>query len=114
MREIFRIIEFLRKKLKALKYLLTLQKDTIPTNLKEAIERLNYVIPDYSKIRYMCIYFSSDDFSAFEFLGLGKDIKENWLYRGSKLRKYFKSIGIKNENTMIEITLKSFYESIRC
>ena len=93
-------------------------KDYQPTNLFEAIEQLDIILPD--SVKQNIINLSEKDFVSNSHRGLGRWIRDEWLVNrflgfplgDSKLKKYLISIGLPSNDDMSMVILTSYHRHL--
>lgn len=91
-------------------------KQTVkPKNISEAVWQINDVLTEDQKMVVRSV--SEQDFMEGTSSALGKWIQQEWLYDKnaagarlpSELKKYMIELGVKNDNNMSFVILKTFY-----
>ena len=82
-----------------------------PVNLDEAVFQLTKNLPDTTQQWFLSM--TEMEFIGNTHMGLGLWIRNNWgLWRGGKLAKYFKSMGIFHPDDMSGIILRCYYRQL--
>ncbi|MEZ4687504.1 MAG: DUF6794 domain-containing protein [Bacteroidia bacterium] len=88
------------------------QKQTKPHNLEQCFAQLDEMLADSTKDKIMAG--SEDDFVVNSHFGLGRWMRNNWgLWGNSKLRKFFKKMGLFHPDDMSSIILRSYYRYLK-
>jgi hypothetical protein len=83
-----------------------------PTTLDEAIAYLDTIFVD--SVRNAAQNMTDDQFTATYHFSLGMSMRNNWgLWKGSKLSKYFNTLGIHHPDDMSGIILTSFHRKLQ-
>lgn len=98
-------------------YAANVNKDTIngsyiPKNIDDCIDDMMKLIPE-DKIKEIMEYKNENDFLGLEHMGLGMFIRNQYyLWHNSRLKVYFKTLGIEHPDVISQIILTSLYRKL--
>ncbi len=83
----------------------------IPTDLDDCLKQLDSMFADSTKTKIKVL--TEDEFSGKYHFGFGMWMRNNWgLWRGSRLSKYFNSLGVYHPEDMTGIIFNSFHRQL--
>jgi len=84
----------------------------IPINLDDCLKQLDNIFVDSNKAKIKTM--TEDEFSGRYHLGFGMWMRNNWgLWKGSRLSKYFNSVGVYHPDDMTGIIFDSYHRHLK-